>query len=362
MRVGFDARMITHPGIGQYIKCLLPELARQAPGDEFILYGDPELLKDVATSANTHIVRWSAPIYSVQEQLTFPYDRTDIDLVHVPHFNVPVFCRKKMVVTIHDLIYLLFPESVPSPVARWYARLVMGMALKKAAKIITVSENTRNDLGKIFGKKYSEKISTIYEAAGKQFRRMEDKSMMEGVRGKYGLSDKIILYVGSVKPHKNISGLLKVYDKLREKGITEQLVIAGRWDKKEDRLKNAISGNESIKYLGEVPSNDLVALYGLADVLVHLSLYEGFGLTVLEAMQCGTPAVVSETSSLQEVSGEAGLAVSPLNIGQIADTVYNVIINNELRKGMIEAGLDRAKQFSWERAARQTLEIYHNYE
>lgn len=362
MRIGFDARMITHPGIGRYIRCLVPELAKQSPQDEFVLFGDPGRLKVIAKETNTRIVNWDAPIYSVQEQLSFPYDREDIDLVHVPHFNAPVFCRKKMIVTIHDLIYLLFPESVSFFAARWYARLIMGVALKKASGVIAVSEHTRDDLVKIFGKKYEGKIKTIYEAADRVFSKVEDKSKIERVREKYDLAEKIILYVGSVKPHKNVSGLLEVYKELRKLGVPHQLVIAGRWDRKEDRLKRMIDRDKDIKYVGEVCQDDLVVLYSLSEALLHLSLYEGFGLTVLEAMQCGTPAVVSETSSLPEVVGEAGLAVSPLNVGQITDTVYNVLVNKELKEGMVRTGLERAKRFSWEKTARQTIEVYHSYE
>jgi glycosyltransferase involved in cell wall biosynthesis len=362
VKIGFDARMITHPGIGRYIKSLVPELIRQSPEDEFVLYGDPELLKDLAAGGNARVSEWKAPIYSVQEQVFFPYDAGDIDLVHIPHFNMPLFCRKKMVVTIHDLIYLLFPRSVPSPAAKWYTRTLMKTALKKAECVIAVSENTKSDLTKVFGDKYAEKIKVIHEAADEKFKKEENQDKIGYVREKYGLSERILLYVGSVKPHKNVEGLLNVYDKLQEWGAPHQLVIIGRWDKKEDRLKDALTETEGVKYIGEVPPDDLVALYSLAEALIHISLYEGFGLTVLEAMQCGTPVVVSETSSLPEVSGEAGLTVSPLNVGQIAETVYNVLVNHELREGMINAGFERTRQFSWEKTAGQTLEVYHSYE
>ena len=354
--------MITHPGIGRYIGSLVPELIKQGAVDEFVLFGDPEPLRGIAEASNARVEEWKAPIYSLQEQLSFPYDRAGIDLVHVPHFNVPVFCKKKMVVTIHDLIYLLFPQSVSSPLARTYARFIMGRALDKAAGVIAVSKHTRDDLIRMFGKKYTGKIKTIYEAAGKSFKRLEDAGKMQEVQKKYGLSERILLYVGSVKPHKNISILLKAYEELEKRPISQQLVIAGRWDKKEDHLKSAIEDNKNIKYVGEVDPDDLVALYNLADALIHLSFYEGFGLTVLEAMQCGTPTVFSDTSSLPEVVGEAGLAVSPLNIGQIADTVYNVLTNKELREGLVRTGLERAKEFSWEKTARKTLEVYHSYE
>lgn len=360
MRIGFDARMITHPGIGRYIKCLVPEMVKQAPKDEFILFGAADKLKSFKESKNVRVVEWKAPIYSLQEQFSFPYEREDIDLVHIPHFNIPILCRKKMVTTIHDLIYLIFPEFVRSPLAKYYARFMIGSALKKTESVISVSNNTRKDLLGIFGKEYSEKIKTVYEAAGEQFHSIKNSKKIEDIQRKYSLSDKIILYVGSVRPHKNVENLVKAYSKLKESGISHQLVITGRWGRKDDCLKKIIDSDADIRYMGEIPVDDLVLLYNLADVLVHISRYEGFGLTVLEAMQCGTPVVTSDSSSLPEVAGKAALTVPCLNVGQIADTVYNVLSSEEQKKRMIEAGFSQAKQFSWEKAARETIEIYRN--
>lgn len=359
MKIGIDVRMISHPGIGRYIKSLLPELIRQAPRDEFVLFGKAEKVKDLLASSNVRVLEWDAPIYSPWEQFFAVYEHTDIDVLHVPHFNIPVFFRKKLVVTIHDLIYLLFPRSVPSPVARYYARFMINQALKKAEKVISVSKNTKKDITDIFGKKYGDKVEVIYEACGKEFGRVEDKARIADVRCRYRLEEDIILYVGSVKPHKDIETLIRTFALLKGWGIPHQLVLAGRWDDKENFLKEKMS-DRNIRYLGEVPTEDLVVLYSMADVLVHLSLYEGFGLTVLEAMQCGTPVVVSDTSSLPEVVGEAAFKVQSKNYTEIADTIYNVLVNKELRSGMIEAGLENVKRFSWEDAARDTLRVYHN--
>ena len=359
MRIGFDARMIDHPGVGRYIKCLLPEIIKQAPKDEFVIFGDPDLLIEIGEAANTSVVSWKAPIYSPKEQFFLHYSSQNLDVLHVPHFNVPLLFNGKMVVTIHDLIYLLFPASVPSPLAKHYASFMIGSALKKADKTIAVSDYTRRDLIKVFGEKYASGISVIHEAAGSNFRVIEDKGKVSNIRDKYGLSEHVILYVGSVKPHKNVATLIKVFRILKEWGIPHQLVVCGKWDKKEDYLRGELEDSD-IRYLEKVPIDDLVGLYNIADCLVHLSLYEGFGLTVLEAMQCGTPVVMSDTSSLPEVAGNASLTVSPLNVGQIADTVYNVLVNKQLKEEMIELGFERAGQFSWKKTAQKTLEVYHN--
>ncbi|MGB3057716.1 MAG: glycosyltransferase, partial [Candidatus Omnitrophota bacterium] len=252
MKIGIDARMIDHPGIGRYISSLIPEVARQArKKDSFVLFGDPLKLRDLAEEPNVRIVPWDAPIYSIREQIEHPYGREDIDLVHFPHFNIPVFYRKKMVVTIHDLIYVLFPESVPSAAAKHYARFMIGKALKNAGSVISVSKHTKDDLVKVYGPSYAGKIRVIYEAADKRFQRVEDEDRIEEVRKKYSLSRDIVLYVGSIKPHKNVKKLIEIYSKVKSWGVPHELVLAGRWDSKEDHLKEAIDDNKDIRYIGE---------------------------------------------------------------------------------------------------------------
>lgn len=358
MKIGFDARMIDHPGIGRYIKCLLEKLVSNDKGDLFVLFGDPEKLKELASSGNVRIVEWTAPIYSIKEQTNLPYAKESLDVLHVPHFNVPLLYRGKMVVTIHDLIYLLLPQAVNSFAARLYARFMVSAAIRKASRVIAVSAHTKKDLVKIFGKRKEEKISVVYEASDGYMEKVEDEAELETIRKKYDLSDKYILYVGSVKPHKNIVTLIEAFSRLRRFDIPHQLVIAGRWDSKEDDLKKAIDANNRIKYIGEVPHEDLPGLYSAATVLVQISLYEGFGLTVLEAMKCGTPVIISANSSLPEVAGHAAMLVSPLNIGQIRDTLYNVLVNKGLREGMINLGYQREGNFSWLKTAAETRQIY----
>jgi glycosyltransferase involved in cell wall biosynthesis len=359
MRIGFDARMASHPGIGRYIKSLIPEMVKQSPEDEFVLYGEAETLEGLVPRESAKVVKWDAPIYSLQEQVFVPSAAGEVDVLHVPHFNIPLGYKGKMVVTIHDLIYLMFPESVPSPLARRYASFMIKQALKRADKVIAVSAHTRDDITRLFGRECEPKIEVVYEAGGRDFHRIEDKTRIADVRSRYRLDDNIILYVGSVKPHKNVGTLLKVFELLRTWDVPHQLVICGRWDSKEDDLKGSVKGRY-IRYLGEVPSKDLAVLYSMADALVHLSLYEGFGLTVLEAMQCGTPVVCSDRSSLPEVAGDAAFMVSPDDVRKTADILYNVIMSKELREGLIERGIERARSFSWARAARETLDIYHS--
>lgn len=359
MRIGFDARMVGYAGIGRYIKCLLPELVKRAAGDEFVVFGDPQEISALGLAGDFSIVKWKAPIYSIQEQIAFPFDKEDLDLVHIPHFNAPIRLKTRSVVTVHDLIYILYPPSLSSPLARYYARFMTGTAVRNAARVISVSENTRKDIAQCFGKENLSKTKVIYEAADVRLNKIYDAQALNAVRTKFRLADRIILYVGSVKPHKNIPTLIKVYMRLKEWGAPHQLVITGRWDKKEDRIREKLD-DQYVRYIGEIPMEDLAALYSLSEVLVNLSFYEGFGLTQLEAMRCGVPVVTSNVSSIPEVVGKAAFTLPPGAVEQIADTVYNVLANRELREGMIREGYKQVAKFSWERAANETLELYRS--
>jgi alpha-1,3-rhamnosyl/mannosyltransferase len=357
MRIGFDARMIDHPGIGRYISALLAVLCKYPEEHKLSLFGDPEKLAKYAVAGKVDIVPWELPVYPLWEYLWMGLPKIKIDFLHVPHFNIPLFYGGKMVVTIHDLIYLLFPRSLPSPFARHYARFMIETTLKRADRIIAVSAYTKRDILKHFGAGYGDKITVIHEAVDDVFQKVTDKARIADVKCRYRIGEKVLLYVGTVKPHKNLGKLLDVFAQLKAWGIPHQLVICGRWDNKEDRLKKYID-HRSVLYLGEIPVNDLVVLYNIAEVLVHLSLYEGFGLTVLEAMKCGTPVVVSDLSSLPEVSGKAAFHVDPNDPKKIADTIYNILINPQLRAGMVEAGYENVKRFSWEKTALETLGVY----
>lgn len=358
MRIGFDARMLDHPGIGRYIRSILPEVIKLSKGDEFFIFGNKDLLGSLSLSGKADIIRYTKPIYSLQEQFA-PFDKYDLDILHAPHFNIPLFSKTRLVVTVHDLIYLLFPESTASPLAKMYASYMLGKTFSKSSKIIAVSENTKKDIIKIQGESVAPKIEVVYEGVTDEFIKNYDKTKITDVRSRYSLSEKILLYVGSVKPHKNIKALLEVFKKLKSWGVPHQLVIAGRWDRKENYLKKELEGPD-VRYVGEVPQEDLIALYSMTEALVHLSKYEGFGLTLLEAMKCGTPVVSSNRSSLPEVAGSAAFLVDPDDINNTADVVYNVLANKDLQEGMIEKGFQQVKKFSWGEAAKKTLEVYHN--
>ena len=352
MRIGFDARMIGHPGIGRYMRSLLNAMLGLAGDCEFVLYGDRHKLVDFK---NCDIREHTAPIYSWAEFFSSPFEEDKLDIVHIPHFNVPFQKKKKLVITIHDLIYLKFPESSPY-LKRIAVNYAISRAVKKADKIIAVSENTKKDIIER-SPDAEEKIEVVYEAAAPVFNRINDEGKKENVRKKYNLPKDIILFVGSLKKHKNIEKLIDAYTELKSKGVRHKLVIIGRYRPREAEIRKKIESTDAL-YLGEVPIEDLAAIYNLAALLVIPSLYEGFGLPAIEAMACGIPVAASSAASLPEVVGDAGILFDPYDTSDISNKICKVLKDGDLRQGLIRKGLERAAGFSWEKAAVKTLEIY----
>ena len=358
MRIGFDARMISHPGIGRYIKNLLNAMLRLNTAHEFLIFGDKDLLATCSLEpTNGSIVHWDAPIYSIKEQLSNPFNGHGLDIVHIPHFNVPLGIDKgKLVVTMHDLIYTKFPEYLPL-VKRKVARFLINSAIKRSDTIISVSENTKKDILEI-SPIAEKKTEVIFEAADPAFKVLCDKGLLDSVRDRYGLPENMILFVGSLKKHKNIERLVDAYNKVKTRTPCN-LVIIGRYHKQDSRILRKIRSS-GIIYLGEVPAEDIVAIYNLADLLVFPSLYEGFGLPVLEAFASGVPVAASNASSLPEVVGDAGVLFDPYDTDDICDKICKIMSDKALRHDLIEKGQERLKEFSWEKTAEQTLAVYED--
>lgn len=356
MNVAFDARMITHPGIGRYIRSLLCALIATARDSTFTLYGDPGSLRSFGQFGNCCLRKYNVPIYSLREALFNPLSRTATIVTHVPNFNVPLHRPQKLVVTIHDLIYLKIPQT------RTFfkgvgAHFLIRRALEGAARIIAVSENTRRDIVE-FCPSVERKIRVVYEAAAPSFRKITHQGVLEGVKKKYNLPPKFILFVGSLRRHKNIEGLLEAYIQLKKsRRVDISLVITGRFHPPDRYIWDRIRSTDAI-YLGEVSHADLVALYNCAACFCNLSLYEGFGLTILEAQRCGLAVVCSNIAPHREVGGEGVCSVDPTNVDQIEESLYNVLTKIDYRDFLISKGLENAERFSWTQAAEATLNIY----
>jgi glycosyltransferase involved in cell wall biosynthesis len=289
------------------------------------------------------------------EQLFFPYRKLrmgKIDILHVPYLNIPVFYRGKLAVTIHDLTPLTFPQFLPTRLHYFYCKFMIWLACRKASVIFTDSENTKRDIMRFFNVAPN-KISVTHLAAGEEFI-LREKSDVLYLKKKYNIpaDKKVILYVGNLLPHKNLNTLLKAF-KLLKSNDSCNLVIAGKIFEK--RLRPDLS-EQSVIYTGFVSQEELVDFYNLADLFVFPSLYEGFGLPVLEAFACGTPVACSRTSSLPETGGEAAFYFDPSDENDMAVQMEKALASKQTPEEL----RDYALRFSWKKTAEQTLNALHS--
>ncbi|MFH1380042.1 MAG: glycosyltransferase family 1 protein [bacterium] len=355
MTIGIDARMINSSGIGTYIRGLVvnyPEHIKK----ETVLFGNQSELRKYAYKYK--MVSSVSKIYSINEQLKLPslYKHHKIDLLHVPHYNVPCLYRGNLVVTIHDLIHLLFPQFLPNPMARIYAETMFRIAVRKAKIIIADSHNTKNDIIKYF-KLSEKKICVVYPGIDAVFHAQVSEDNIDAVKLHYNLPKKYILYVGNIKLSKNIPRLVQSYRILKKRmGNEYGLVLTGKnflaatyWE---------INKDEDIVVRENVSFEDLPAVYQGAQLFVFPSLYEGFGLPPLEAMASRVPVISSNAGSLPEILGDASIRVHPLDIIGSADAMEKLLNSRELSKSYIEKGLAQAVRYTWKDCADKIQSIY----
>jgi glycosyltransferase involved in cell wall biosynthesis len=364
MRIAIDARKLRDFGIGTYIRNILIELSRIDRETEYVVLCRPE---DVEAGDmlghNFRMVPETAPPYSVSEQIRIPTSlfRERADLVHEPHYVLPPAIRCRSVVTIHDCIHLRFPQYLPGRLAHLYARAAMWTAVRKADRVLTVSEASKRDILRYFDVP-PEKVSVIYNAIDERFLGPPNLERMEQVRQRFQLDHPFVLYVGNIKPHKNIGRLIEAFGRARGEGPDGlKLVIIGDEISKYPALRQAVHRHrldKHVRFFGFQPLDTLAAFYRQARAFVFPSLYEGFGLPPLEAMACGTPVVTSNVSSLPEVAGEAALLVDPDDADAIAEGIRRAVADEVLRADLIARGLARARMFSWARSVAAIHGIY----
>lgn len=363
-RLGIDARKLADYGIGSYLQGLLTEFARiDPPGGIAVLVESEhrDLLPEVPDS--WRIVEVNAPGYSVREQLTVPAAamRAGISLLHVPHYVVPFGFPGRIVVTIHDIIHVLFPEFVPSTLGFAYARFAIRAAVWRARLVLTGSQSTASDLRQLFGAS-ERKLRVIAHGLHPDFLADGDARVDEDLRARLRVTAPYLLHVGNHKPHKNAEGLLKAYQLLHHGtgGKVPPLLLVGGFEPNGElaRRAQAMGLGERVRCLGYVEHRELVALYRGAAAFVYPTLYEGFGLPVLEAMACGTPVVAGDTPAVREVAGDGALLVNPRDVVSLAGAIRRVLVQPDLAAQLQERGQARARSFRWRTAAEATLRAY----
>jgi alpha-1,3-rhamnosyl/mannosyltransferase len=358
-----DARTASRhfPGIGRYVANLSRALAPLLrPDERLTVLEDPA--HHVVTEPGVARVQVSASPFSAAQQTQIPrlLDSLDADLYHSAYLLMPYRPGVPTVLTVYDLIPLLLPAQ-SSTRAKLFFRSAMRLALRAAQRVIVISESTRTDLLAHFPVS-PDRITAIPLAADPAFQPQSATAIAE-VRKRYGLPLGYTLYVGSNKPHKNLAGLVDAWAQVTAAPTTaaQTLAVAGAWERQYDPVRERAAGTSAegrIRWLGPVAEADLPALYGGARLFVFPSLYEGFGLPVLEAMACGTPVICSESSSLPEVAGNAARRVDTRRPAVLADAIQAVLTNPALQDEMRAKGLAQAASFSWGQAARRTLEVY----
>lgn len=352
--------MITKSGVGTYIQNLLTIFDKS--NEDIFIYSlvnssNGEILN---TYSKIKIIKtnYYTPIYSLREQVILPYycKKLKPDLVHYPNFNSPFYSPLSFVVTIHDLIYYLYPSACPNKLGHLYAKMMLKYAAKKSRLVITDSFFSKNDIVKHLGVP-EKKVYVIYPGVNQKYYPTENP---ENFLKKYNLPKNYILYVGNHEARKNIVGLIKAYSISKFKN-DYFLVIGGKKDPRRKEIYEVIkklSLENRVIFTDYILEEELPAIYSAAKLFIFPSYYEGFGLPPLEAMACGTPVVCSNATSLPESVGDAAIMVEPSDIIGLAGAIDEVLSNQVLREKLIRKGIEQAKKFSWENTAKRTIEIY----
>jgi glycosyltransferase involved in cell wall biosynthesis len=347
-------------GINWYIHNLLLNLALEDQENQYTVFlGDRRFLPNSSLTLRTSWLPTTQPLMRIGwEQLVQPFVlwQEKIDLLHSLAFVTPLVSPCPSVITIYDLSFLIFPQGFKY-LKRLYLTLLTRPSARKARRIITISESTKRDTVRLLGVS-PEKVDVVYCGVDEAFHPLPEREVTS-FRHKRGLPERIILFVGTIEPRKNVACLIEAYSYLRDGQV--KLVIGGArgWLYEEVFARvEELDLTGDVLFPGYIPPDELPLWYNVAELFVYPSLYEGFGLPPLEAMACGTPVIASNVSSLPEVVGKAGLTVDPMDSKGLAEAMNQVLGDEALRQSMRERGLARSSRFSWVKAARETVEVY----
>jgi glycosyltransferase involved in cell wall biosynthesis len=366
MRIAFDGTTLTpeRTGVGYYTEHLLQHLAREVEttGDELIVVSNQPIETTLPLPRHVRVhTGYRVPLRVAWMQLFAArvLDEIGADVAHFTNGMIALGGRAARIVTIHDMSLRLHPRCHP-----WRRRLInrplSGLAARVADAVVTVSESARGDLLSFYDIPAA-RVSVVPEAAGPAFRVIAERAVQARVRMRYALPPRFMLYVGAIEPRKNLPRLVEAFAAARRRGIPHELVCVGPYGWSSRDLYEHVDRRhlqDAVHFTGYLPAEDLPAVYNAAEFFVFPSIYEGFGLPVIEAMACGTPTITSRTSSLQEIAADAALTVDPYNVECLTEALVAMATDADLRATLSQRGLQRAREFSWTRSAREVLALY----
>lgn len=363
MRVAVDARMIRSSGIGRYARELIRRLPSQSGCSRVILLGDRKaltgsLIEELGLSSSEYEIRhFGAPIYTLREQLVgaYAFSRVDADVLFVPHYNVPFAITPPLVVTIHDLAHIRLAQTFGALRSR-LARIVMTNAIRRSRAVIAVSATTHRDVEAVFPR-WKNKLHCIPNGVSDLFRPASEVEIEMG-RANLKLPRRYVLTVANRKPHKNLGVAAAVVIRLRERESNLGWVVVGdRFEPVDavDRAREQLG--DALLELSNLRDHELRLVYAGASAVLLPSRWEGFGLPALEAMACGTPVVVSSIPALEDVVGDAGILCQPDDVEGFVASLQRVLSSAELSQRLAATGIERAREFSWDRAAATLVQV-----
>jgi glycosyltransferase involved in cell wall biosynthesis len=352
--ISIDCRMVNSSGIGTYIKNIVPLVISKLTNVNFFLLGNNAELSSAGLLDNSNVdcIEFNAPIYSIREQVLFPrLIHKETILFWSPHYNIPIRYSGGLLVTIMDLGHLALKQDNNDVLKKTYAKFMFNQVKNKADATIYISEFSKSEFNKYIGKPYTDQFITLLGIHDDWYNIPIGDNLNKG---------PFLLYVGNVKPHKNLGALVDAFGKICDK-IPHNLVIVG---KKEGFITGDNTVVEKAKefmnriiFTGRVTDDKLKQYIKQADIFVFPSLYEGFGFPPLEAMAAGTPVLSSNAASIPEICGDAVLYFNPHDIDQIANRILKMINKYSLKKEYIIRGKKRAKKYNWGKTSIQTINI-----
>ena len=365
MKIGVMLRHIQKQrgGIGTYTNNLIEKLFAIDKNNQYVLFYKNENIKYFSKLyPNVEEICINVPTKFIWDQISIPIKckQENVDIIFNPKLSIPILSPLKKVFVMHGGDWIVFPKNY-TIADRIYHNIFAGIYLRKADKVISVSKSASKDLIEHFKLK-PEKIKTIYHGVGNNFFPISDTDKLQKIKKNYNLPDNFILFVGNIYPMKNFKGIVRAFSKIVTEFPHKLVVVGGRGKKHKQDLEliPKLNLEKEVIFLGWVPDEDLPGIYNLASFLSFPSLYEGFGIPIIEAMKCGCPVLTSNKGAPSEIAGDAALLVEPADVDSIAEGMRKLIVDKGLSKNLREKGFLMARKFTWENCAKEVLSIFES--